>query len=348
MIGFDLAPDIIDTMVELMDMTAKDGNERGFVFCDSTEGEPSSNGPRKVTKGTMCTGEGCSVVTKDCVGKPEIGAFHTHPHSDPFSFADYMTGWNIANDNPTKESLICMAEKNRGIVCKSLKKFVPELGQFVKLIPKYTLDGDSHGRRIVEPYWSEETYLAIPADVRIHGFSGHSDENKEMMLSIYNNVQEEVRELVRSGLDFETIFFKIKSRSAHVPSNLSYTIKIAIDDELGKAPGSLADFQKASTDRTAIKKPIAPGEPLEKRILDFLNRISGATVEEIAEFTQQYEYYISTALQKLLGEDKVKKSDDGWWTTQYTAAWKKKRGEPDMSSWASFMEMQRKEEVERP
>jgi hypothetical protein len=75
-----LPKEVVDTLNDLVDETAKDGLERSVALC-VRDGELKAE--------ERCVGDACSVTPRDCVAAKQIGDFHTHPTMPPTpSFAD--------------------------------------------------------------------------------------------------------------------------------------------------------------------------------------------------------------------------------------------------------------------
>lgn len=144
---FDVAPELLKTMLDMMKATTADGKERGFLMCKSND---------TLIPGDKCTGNECSINITDCASKPVVGSFHTHPTVISFSLADYLSGFDKAKKAGTADYLLCVSLLDKGIRCKALKEIPPAS----KIPPWGTADTDKN-REKVKPYWTKRVNIGL-------------------------------------------------------------------------------------------------------------------------------------------------------------------------------------------
>jgi hypothetical protein len=144
---FEATPELLQTMVDMVAQTKKDGKEHGFLMCESAAG---------LVPGDKCTGNQCSINITDCKGKPVAGSFHTHPTVISFSLNDYLSGFDKAKQAGTAEYLLCVSLLDKGIRCKALKEMPPA----PKIPPWGTPDTETN-RQKVKPYWTKRVNISL-------------------------------------------------------------------------------------------------------------------------------------------------------------------------------------------
>jgi len=142
---FEISPEILSTMLDMMQETVGDGHERGFLFCDSPEG---------IAPGKKCTGAKCSIELTDCGPDPIIGGFHTHPQVTSFSQPDYLQGFERAKKHPDHKHLLCVSLLDKGIRCKALKELPPPEKKF----PWWDTEAN---REMVKPYFTKRVNISL-------------------------------------------------------------------------------------------------------------------------------------------------------------------------------------------
>lgn len=145
---FDLAPEIISTMLSLMEETNKDGKEHGFLMCRVDGGQ--------VTAGKTCTGNQCSIALTDCGDKHEVGSFHTHPTVISFSLSDYISSAVKAKKNPKKDYLLCVSLLDKGLRCKALTKLPSD--ELLASIPPFDTD---ETREMIKPFFTKRVNISL-------------------------------------------------------------------------------------------------------------------------------------------------------------------------------------------
>lgn len=142
---FDVEPAILEGMLDAMGKTAKDGNEHGFLMCDTSMG---------IAPGKTCTGNNCSINLEDCGGLPTVGGFHSHPTVASFSMSDYLIGIKRAAENPGHKHLLCVSLLDKRVRCKALKKLPPKGKKF----PFYDSE---ETRAMVKPYYTKRINISV-------------------------------------------------------------------------------------------------------------------------------------------------------------------------------------------
>lgn len=129
--NFTFAPETLIEMSAIANQTNK--KERGFALCEHGDG--------MIRPGLRCLGGTCSIRINDCIGRKEVGIFHTHPNdqpADPESEAIRQRTFSTTDLLPMsrrRDKIMCVSGSRVGVItCAVAKPGAPPLGQ----VPKAT------------------------------------------------------------------------------------------------------------------------------------------------------------------------------------------------------------------
>lgn len=115
---FEFAPETLIEMTAIANQTSQ--RERGFALCEQSDG--------LVHPGLRCIGGKCSIRINDCLGRKEVGIFHTHPNDqphDPASEAARQRTFSTTDLQPMSRrrgTIQCISGSRVGVITCAVSK----------------------------------------------------------------------------------------------------------------------------------------------------------------------------------------------------------------------------------